>query len=493
MTPAKRMSPSGGENKALRFCYRVLRVLLVLYVVLLFLPGANPSRISDKINRNISLFTSGFFYSGLVDGLARSMKKGWIPQGAMQLLHYASLVCCLGAIGAGAGGCLSVGNNKLKRIGNLLMLAGGAVGAAGVLGIMQARSILLDTVAANPEFADKTGVVFPAGIVVFIALAIAVAVMALIVLVLAPAPQKGEKCRIEPRFQLFLMFMPFAALVFVFCYLPLWGWRYAFFDYHAGDTLSFDKFRGFYWFTYLFKNAATAKHIGAVMVNTLAMSGLGIAFSWLPMIFAMFLAEIPNKRLRHFIQTCTTIPNFISWVLVYAVAFCIFSTDGFISSLFVQTGLWSQGQNLLMSGSHTWLKMWAWGTWKGLGWSAIIYISAISGIDQQLYEAATVDGAGRFQKMWSITLPELIPTYCVLLTLQIAGILNNGMEQYLCFENPQNTGAIEVLDLYVYKIGIKGDLIPLSTVVGMLKSIVSVVLLFLANSISKLVRGKSVV
>ncbi|MBQ2530018.1 MAG: sugar ABC transporter permease, partial [Treponema sp.] len=208
---------------------------------------------------------------------------------------------------------------------------------------------------------------------------------------------------------------------------------------------------------------------------------------------AIFLSEIKNMHVRRIIQTCTTIPNFISWVLVYAVAFAIFSTDGFISSIFVQQGIWDKGQNLLQDGSNTWLKMWAWGTWKGLGWGSIIYLSAISGIDQQLYEAATVDGAGRFQKMWHITLPELIPTYCVLLTLSIAGILSNGMEQYLCFENPQNTKAMEVLDLYVYKIGINGGLIPLSTVVGMLKSIVSVVLLFLANNISKLVRGQSVV
>ena len=209
--------------------------------------------------------------------------------------------------------------------------------------------------------------------------------------------------------------------------------------------------------------------------------------------YIIFLSEIKNNKARSLIQTFTTIPNFISWVLVYAIALCIFSTDGFISSFMIQNGFWESGKNMLMSSKHTWLKMWAWGTWKGLGWSAIIYISAISGIDQQLYEAATVDGAGRFQKMWHITLPELIPTYCVLLTLSIAGILSNGLDQYLVFENAQNTQAIEVLDLYVYKIGIKGGLIPLSTVVGMFKSIISVALLFLANNISKLVRGQSVV
>lgn len=127
------------------------------------------------------------------------------------------------------------------------------------------------------------------------------------------------------------------------------------------------------------------------------------------------------------------------------------------------------------------------------GWSAIIYIAAISGIDQQLYEAATVDGAGRFQRMWNITVPSLIPTFCVLLLMSIANILSNGMDQYLVFENSTNTSSIMVLDLYVYKLGIGQGQIPLSTVIGMVKSVVSVTLLFAANGISKLFSGESIV
>ena len=122
-----------------------------------------------------------------------------------------------------------------------------------------------------------------------------------------------------------------------------------------------------------------------------------------------------------------------------------------------------------------------------------MYIAAISGIDQQLYEAATVDGAGRFQRMWNITVPSLIPTFCVLLLMSIANILSNGMDQYLVFENSTNTSSIMVLDLYVYKLGIGQGQIPLSTVIGMVKSVVSVTLLFAANGISKLIRGESIV
>ncbi|MCH4192649.1 MAG: ABC transporter permease subunit [Butyrivibrio sp.] len=304
---------------------------------------------------------------------------------------------------------------------------------------------------------------------------------------------KDEKFYMESKYKLFLMFLPFILLTFVFCYLPLWGWRYAFFDYKAGDILSARNFVGFKWFEELVRNKTTMDDMVRVMENTLAMSGLGIATSWCPMAFAIFLSEIKHTRFRRFVQTFTTIPNFISWVLVFAIAFCIFSTDGFLSSIMVNLGIWSQGQNLLMSGSHVWLKMLLWGMWKGLGWSAIIYIAGISGIDQQLYEAATVDGAGRFQRMWHVTVPGLMPTFYVLLLMSVAGILTNGMDQYLVFKNSSNTAQIMVLDLYVYNMGIVKGAIPLSTVVGMLKSVISVILLFGANGISKLLRGETIV
>ena len=311
--------------------------------------------------------------------------------------------------------------------------------------------------------------------------------------IILPKPEKDEKYMMESQYKLFLMFLPFAALAFVFCYLPLYGWRYAFFDYTSGGSISANNFVGFTWFTQLFQNPATCADIIRVLRNTLAMSFLGIATSWCAMAFAIFLSEVKSPRMRRFVQTFTTIPNFISWVLVYALALAIFSTDGFISSIFVNSGIWTDPKNMLMGDSFIWLKMLGWGMWKGLGWSAIIYIAAISGIDQQLYEAATVDGAGRFQKMWHITVPGLIPTYMVLLLMSIAGNLRNGMDQYLVFENETNTNVITGLDLYVYKLGINSGAIPLSTVIGMMKSIISIALLFVANGVSKLIRGESIV
>ena len=122
-----------------------------------------------------------------------------------------------------------------------------------------------------------------------------------------------------------------------------------------------------------------------------------------------------------------------------------------------------------------------------------MYIAGIAGIDQQLYEAARVDGANRYRCIWHITIPGLVPTYMVMLLMSIGGILSNGMEQYLVFSNPMNKDMIEVLDLYVYNIGIGSDQISLSTVVGISKSLVGIVLLFTANGISKAVRGESII
>ncbi len=468
--------------------YYFIRAAVLLSVIFLFVPALNPSRICGLINKNLSLFTSGVAYSTLTADFGRAFRKGWVERSSIQMLYVSSLAVCLGIAANAASGCMSLGNIKFKKLGNLISLIGSIVELAGMVGIFMAYNQV--AVTSKPKRVEP---MFP-GSFWFVTVVFVLIFLASLIQIIMMSKQKAEeKFEMETKFRLFLMFLPFISLVAVFSYLPLWGWRYAFFDYKVGDTLSMDKFVGFKWFTELVKNPATVRDIINVLKNTLGMSFIGLATSWLPMAFAIFLCEMKNIKFRRFVQTFTTVPNFISWVLVYAIAFCIFSTDGFLSSLLVNLGIWQEGQNLLMNGSHTWLKMWLWGTWKGVGWSAIIYISAISGIDQQLYEAATVDGAGRFQKMWNITVPSLLPTFFVLFLMSVANILSNGMDQYLVFKNATNTTSIMVLDLYVYELGIGKGSIPLTTVVSMLKSVVSVLLLFGANRVSKTLRGESII
>ena len=295
-------------------------------------------------------------------------------------------------------------------------------------------------------------------------------------------------------YQEFLYILPFILLVAVFSYFPLYGWRYAFHDYEPPFPISAENFVGFKWFNYIISKPARVKDILRVLRNTFAMSGISLLFSWFPMIFAVFLNEIKCKPYRKFVQTATTLPNFISWVLVFSIAFNVFSSTGAVNTIMTDLGLISEPIAFLKSSEHVWFRMWLWLTWKNAGWAAIMYLAAISAIDEQMIEAAKVDGATRMQIIWRITIPCLLPTYFVIVMLNLANFLSNGMEQYFVFMNNFNKKSIEVLDLYVYNIATTGrGNYPLSTAISMLKSIVSIALLFITNTVSRLVRGEGFV
>lgn len=309
----------------------------------------------------------------------------------------------------------------------------------------------------------------------------------------AGAAAKATRKKDKEGFKLFLMVLPFLILSFLFSYFPLHGWIYAFFDYRAPLKLSQCEFVGLKWFQTLFGNPTQVSQLIQVMKNTFAMSLLGIATSFLPVLFAVFLNEIKCKWFKNLVQTLTTLPNFISWTLVYAVAFSLFSTTGMANSVLQQLGIIAEPIKFLDSKDHVWLSMLLWGTWKGLGWGAIMYLAAIAGIDQEMFEAAKVDGANRWQIIKNITLPSLMPTYFVMLMLSVANFLNNGMDQYYVFQNSFNKQSIQVLDLYVYNIGMTGKSLSLATAIGILKSAVSVTLLWLVNVTSKKTRGETII
>lgn len=291
----------------------------------------------------------------------------------------------------------------------------------------------------------------------------------------------------------FMYILPFIALVAVFSYYPLYGWFYSFFDYRPPKPMDLNSFVGLKWFFYLVDTPARRGQIFQVLMNTFSMSGLTIGFSWLPMIFAVFLNEIKFVPFRKIVQTITTIPNFISWVLVYSIAYSLFNSTGMMNSFLQQLGLTSAPIKFLQSAEHTWFKMWLWLTWKNLGWAAIMYMAAIAGIDEELNEAARVDGATRMQVIRYITIPSLMPTFFVLLMLSIANFLSNGMEQYYVFQNPFNKNTIQVLDLYVYNLAMGNGSYSVSTALSMFKSLISIALLAGANGLSKLVRGESII
>jgi len=292
---------------------------------------------------------------------------------------------------------------------------------------------------------------------------------------------------------MFISIVPFLILSVAFSYFPLHGWLYAVYDYIPPLKLSQCDFVGFKWFNMLFSNSTQLSQLMKVMRNTFAMSGLTLATSVLPVGLAILLSEIKCKWFKKVVQTMTTLPNFISWVMVFSVAFSLFSSTGMVNSFMQNMGWITSPTKFLDSDANVWLSMILWSTWKGLGWGSIMYLAAISGIDQELYEAARVDGASRLNLMRHITLPALLPTFFVLLMLAIANFLNNGLDQFYVFQNSFNKDHIQVLDLYVYNVGITGRSPSLATAIGMMKSIVSVTLLVIVNFASKKTRGETII
>lgn len=291
------------------------------------------------------------------------------------------------------------------------------------------------------------------------------------------------------RLAVTLMALPFIIIVFAFSYIPLFGWIYAFFNFKPGIPLGKTPFVGLEYFKLIITDIDMVRVLG----NTLIMSFLGVACSVLPIVFAIMITELRFSFVGKIVQSATTLPNFISWVIVYSLAYTMFSSDGVVNQILLNIGVISEPTNILGNNGAVWMFQTALGVWKTLGWNAIIYLAAIAGIDDELYDAADIDGAGRFGKIRYITLPGVAPTFFVLLLLAISNILSAGFEQYLVFYNSLVADKIEVIDYYVYRIGIVTNDYSYGTAIGMTKSVVSVLLLFLVNLLSKKVRGSSII
>ena len=301
---------------------------------------------------------------------------------------------------------------------------------------------------------------------------------------------KARRPWTKRELQLFLLALVFALFVIAFCYVPLLGWSIAFVNYNPGKSLFQQKFVGLANFKLLW---SSKRDLGMAVRNTLALSGLSLLTMPVPLIFAILLSELPFKRLSKLTQTISALPYFISHVLLYAVCFSLFSpTDGAVNVILRLFYGPDYTSNLLAQPDVAWRMQTFICLYKGMGYSAIMYLSAMSGIDQELYDAASVDGAGRLAKILHVTIPGIMPTFIVLLVLNIAGMLSGaGFDQYYVFQNPMVLNKLEVLDTYIYKIGLRQNNFGFATAAGMLKSLISVMLLMLANRISKLVRGSS--
>ena len=302
--------------------------------------------------------------------------------------------------------------------------------------------------------------------------------------------EKFNSRLVEPKsrkkeWRLFFLALPFIVFTLIFSYVPLVGWSYAFIDFQLGLSPLKSKFTGLYYFSLLFRSAS---RLPRVLRNTLMFNFLGYLTSWMPMALAILLSEIKSIKFKKLVQTTTTIPNFISWVLVFGVAFAMVSNDGVINIWLIRLGLLDKPANPLSNGSIVWYFQTALGLWKGIGFGSIIYLAAISSIDTELYDAARVDGANRMRCVWHITVPGLLPTYLVLLILSISSLFASGFDQQYVFNNPLVFNKMENLAMYTYDLFKNADY-SYGIAVGMLQSLVGIIMLFIANNVAKMIRG----
>jgi putative aldouronate transport system permease protein len=286
------------------------------------------------------------------------------------------------------------------------------------------------------------------------------------------------------------MTVPFFLLILAFNYGPIWGWMIAFIDYQPGIPFFQGKFVGFKYFSWLFEGGA---EFLMVLRNTLVFALLTIVTTPIPVAFALLLTEVKGSWYRKSVQTITSIPNFISWVVAYGIFFALFSVDdGVFNRVLLNLRIISYPLDVLGNPSWTYGFMTLASIWKSAGWSAIIYLAAIAAIDPELYDAARVDGAGRVRQILHITLPGIMPTYSVILILTIANVLNVGFEQYFVFHNALNHEVIEVIDTYTYRLGLARMEFSFATAVGIFKTMVSVLLITMANLAFKRFAGRSI-
>jgi putative aldouronate transport system permease protein len=228
------------------------------------------------------------------------------------------------------------------------------------------------------------------------------------------------------------------------------------------------------------------------MVNTLGISVLRLLIGFpLPIIFALLLNELRNLRFKKIIQTVSYLPHFLSWVVLGGIMITWLSKAGVINDVLLVTGILKEPISFLGRPSYFWGLALISDTWKELGWSAIIYLAAIASVDQEMYEAATVDGASRFKKMWFITLPAIKGTIAILFILAVSGVLNSNFDQMLILKNALNAERATVLDIYVYEMGMGKGRFGYATAIGLFKSVIGTILLLSANAFSKRVQGRS--
>jgi putative aldouronate transport system permease protein len=300
-------------------------------------------------------------------------------------------------------------------------------------------------------------------------------------------PSLINKISSNRKLALFLICLPGLIHFAIFKYIPLFGNVIVFQKY--------DIFKGVFgsqWVGFLhFKNMFSLYDFNHLLKNTLIISFYRLFFSFpAPIILALFLNEIRHMLFKRTIQTMLYFPHFLSWVIVGGIFYQLLDPKGMINDLLAWFGM----ERIIFLQDSRFFRaiVVSSAIWKEIGWGMILYLAAIAGINPNIYEAATVDGANRWKQMWFITLPSLLPTLVILLLLRIGHILDTGVEEMLIYANSLNRNVADVFDVYIYRVGIQGAQYSYTTALGFFKAIVGLILIIGMNKLAKRVTGESI-
>ena len=290
-----------------------------------------------------------------------------------------------------------------------------------------------------------------------------------------------QKRKIKSNIPLYVLLFPSIILLIIFAYIPMFGLVIAFKDYSPANGILNSPWVGFKYFTQFFNSV----QFGTTMMNTLKISIYSILVGFpLPILLALLCNQLRAGKFKKVFQVTTYLPHFISTMVMCGIIILFLSPNsGLIANIFKSLG-WTMPNLLSKPDSFAGVYVWS-DIWQHIGWDSIIYLAALSAIDPTYYEAATMDGASRMQKILNIDLPLLLPTAMILLILRAGSLLSIGFEKVLLLQNPLNLAGSEVISTYVYKVGMQNFQYSYSTAIGLFNTVVNLIILLSVNWFSK--------
>ncbi len=285
------------------------------------------------------------------------------------------------------------------------------------------------------------------------------------------------------------MVLPGIVFLIIFSYMPIYGLSIAFKNYTVVDTLDSAKWVAFRNFEIAFRDKFFWKSVG----NTLGISFLKLLIGFtVPIILSVMIYEVKDGAFKRIVQTISYLPHFLSWIVLGGMMISWLSTTGMFNEILMTLGIVSEPKNILLDADKYWMIAVLSDVWKEAGWGTILYLATMAGIDSTYYEAAKIDGASRLRQILNITLPLMKNIICLNFILTVSGLLRSNLDQTLVLMNSQNRVKAEVIDSYVYRMGITQGDFSYAAAVGLGVSIVSVILLVTANWITRKINDESV-